>query len=216
MNAGKIEKAVSRGLSSILYRDGSRRRFLKLAGLGGLGLAVAPGADVLGAAPAPLPSAPRTGSKPSSHEQHLRRAIALAKQVPEFPFGAVIVQRATGAIVAEGHNRSSESPTFHGEIVVINRCATDYPFIDWAELDLYTTAEPCPMCQSAIEWAGIPTVYYGTSIPYLKRLGWSQIEIRAEEVARRTPFRQSTVIGGILSQECNALFAAAPKSKYRQ
>jgi len=43
------------------------------------------------------------------------------------------VQRATGAIVAEGHNRSSESPTFHGEIVVINRCATDYPFIDWAE-----------------------------------------------------------------------------------
>ncbi|MDQ3773137.1 MAG: nucleoside deaminase [Pseudomonadota bacterium] len=105
----------------------------------------------------------------------------MAKQVPELPFGAVIVRRATGVIVAEGHNRSSESPTFHGEIVVINRCATDHPSIDWAEVDLYTTAEPCPMCQSAIEWAGIPTVYYGTSIPYLQRLGWKQIEIRAKE-----------------------------------
>ena len=42
----------------------------------------------------------------------MRRAIALAKQVPAFPFGAVIVRRAIGVIVAEGHNRSSESPTF--------------------------------------------------------------------------------------------------------
>jgi tRNA(Arg) A34 adenosine deaminase TadA len=139
----------------------------------------------------------------------------MAKQVPALPFGAVIVRRATGVIVAEGHNRSSESPTFHGEIVVINRCATDHPSIDWAEVDLYTTAEPCPMCQSAIEWAGIPTVYYGTSIPYLQRLGWNQIEIRAKEVARRTPFRQTTVIGGILAEECNPLFETAAKSKYK-
>jgi tRNA(adenine34) deaminase len=53
-------------------------------------------------------------------------------------------------------------------------------------LDLYTTAEPCAMCQSAVEWAGIPIVYYGTSIPYLRKLGWHQIDIRAEEVVRRT------------------------------
>jgi tRNA(adenine34) deaminase len=52
------------------------------------------------------------------------------------------------------------------EIVVINRCAADHPSVDWTALDLYTTAEPCAMCQSAVEWAGIPTVYYGTSIPY--------------------------------------------------
>jgi tRNA(adenine34) deaminase len=128
----------------------------------------------------------------------------------------VIVRRATGVIVAEGHNRSSESPSFHGEIVMINRCAADHPSIDWTELDLYTTAEPCPMCQGAIEWAGIPTVYYGTSIPHLQRLGWQQIEIRAAEVARRTPFRQSRVIGGILAQECNGLFEAAPASKYKR
>jgi tRNA(Arg) A34 adenosine deaminase TadA len=60
----------------------------------------------------------------------MRRAIALAKQVPRLPFGAVIVQRATGEIVAEGFNRSSESPTFHGEIDAINRCAAAHRSID--------------------------------------------------------------------------------------
>ncbi|MGH8602616.1 MAG: hypothetical protein ACREXR_07515 [Gammaproteobacteria bacterium] len=39
----------------------------------------------------------------------MRRAIALAKQVPAFPFGAVIVRRATGVIVAEGHNRCGDN-----------------------------------------------------------------------------------------------------------
>jgi tRNA(Arg) A34 adenosine deaminase TadA len=145
----------------------------------------------------------------------MRQAIALAKQVPRLPFGAVIVRRATGEIVAEGFNRSSESPTFHGEIDAINRCAAAHSSIDWTDLDLYTTAEPCPMCQSAIEWAGIATVYYGTSIPYLKDRGWWQIDIRAEEVARRTPFRQTKIVGGILEAECNPLFDAAPKGTFK-
>lgn len=33
-----------------------------------------------------------------NHEDYMRRAIALALEVPEFPFGAVIVNRATGMI----------------------------------------------------------------------------------------------------------------------
>lgn len=151
-----------------------------------------------------------------SHEEYMRRALALATRVPRLPFGALLVQRTTGEIVAEGFNRSPESPTFHGEIDAINRCAAAHPSIDWTELDLYTTAEPCPMCQSAIEWAGVATVYYGTSIPYLKDRGWWQIDIRAEEVARRTPFRQTRIIGGILESECNRLFDAAPEGGFKK
>jgi len=76
---------------------------------------------------------------------------------------------------------------------------------------LYTTAEPCPVCQSAVEWAGIPWVVYGSSIPFLQGLGWWQIDIRAGEVARRTPFRRTAVLGGVLAKECNALFEAAQR-----
>lgn len=150
------------------------------------------------------------------HDDYMRQAIAIAKKVPKFPFGTVIVRRTTGEIIAKGINRSFDNPTFHGEIDAINCCAAAHSQIDWAVLDLYTTAEPCPMCQSAIEWAGIASVYYGTSIPYLQRHGWRQINIRAEEVAQRTPFRHTKVIGGILELECNALFEAARKADFER
>jgi tRNA(adenine34) deaminase len=149
------------------------------------------------------------------HARYMRLAIDQAHRVPELPFGAVIVDSTTGDVVARGHNRSKESPTFHGEIDAINGCAAEHPGIDWSKLVIYTTAEPCPMCQSAIEWAGIAMTVYGTSIPYLVSLGWWQIDIRAEEIVRRTPFRQTAILGGVLEAECNALFQAVPKGLYR-
>jgi len=151
---------------------------------------------------------------PMSNEDYMRRAIELALKIPEFPFGAVIVRRATGEIVAEGYNQSSQNPTFHGEMVAINHCSEIHRAADWSEFDLYTTAEPCPMCQSAIEWAGIATVYYGTSIPYLQNSNWRQINIRATEVAAQTAFRSCIIVGGILESECNALFDLAPRGVF--
>jgi hypothetical protein len=56
-------------------------------------------------------------------------------------------------------------------------------------------------------------VVYGTSIPFLQGLGWWQLDIRAEEVVRRTPFRRTAVLGGILEAECNALFEAVPRQR---
>ncbi|MDP3331101.1 MAG: nucleoside deaminase, partial [Methylococcaceae bacterium] len=94
-----------------------------------------------------------------NHEQYMRRAIELALQAPDLPFGAVIVNRNSGEIVAEGFNQSAINPIFHGEIVAINQCAQTHRSADWQEFDLYTTAEPCPMCQGAIVWAGIDNVY---------------------------------------------------------
>ena len=148
----------------------------------------------------------------TQHERFMRRAIELAANVPAFPFGALLVDP-DNKIVAEGFNKSPLNPTFHGEIDAINTCAIKNPKIDWSKLTLYTTAEPCPMCQGAVAWTGISTVVYGTSIPFLKSLDWWQIDIRADEMIRRTPFRKCTLIGGILEKECNALFLAAKKLK---
>jgi tRNA(Arg) A34 adenosine deaminase TadA len=149
-----------------------------------------------------------------NHEFFMRKAIDLALQVPQLPFGAVIVNRATGEIVAEGFNKSALNPTFHGEMVAINHCAELHHPNDWSKFDLYTTAEPCSMCQSAIQWTGIAHVYYGTSIPYLKENNWQQINIRASEVIAQTNFRKTIIFGGILEAECNMLFDKAPKSLF--
>lgn len=149
-----------------------------------------------------------------NHEFFMRKAIDLALQVPQLPFGAVIVNRGTGEIVAEGFNKSALNPTFHGEMVAINHCAELHHPKDWSQFDLYTTAEPCSMCQSAIQWTGIAHVYYGTSIPYLKENNWQQINIRASEVIAQTNFRKTIIVGGILEAECNMLFDKAPKSLF--
>ena len=149
-----------------------------------------------------------------NHEFFMRKAIDLALQVPQLPFGAVIVNRATGEIVAEGFNKSALNPTFHGEMVAINHCAELHHPNDWSKFDLYTTAEPCSMCQSAIQWTGIAHVYYGTSIPYLKENNWQQINIRASEVIAQTNFRKTIIFGGILEAECNMLFDKAPKGLF--
>ena len=141
-------------------------------------------------------------------EQYMRRAIRLAANVPKYPFAAVLVDQQK-QVVAEGWNRSVHNPTWHGEMDAINKCAASNPKIDWTKLTLYTTAEPCAMCQGAVAWSGISRVVFGSSIPFLKSLNWWAIDIRAEELSRLAAFRQCTVVGGVLEQECNKLFQTA-------
>jgi len=145
-------------------------------------------------------------------EQYMRRAIRLGGNNPKYPFGALLVDQ-NKTVVGEGWNRSSLNPTWHGEMDAINKCAASHPKIDWTRLTLYTTAEPCAMCEGAVAWAGIRRVVFGSSIPFLKSLNWWAIDIRAAELARLAAFRECTVVGGVLEEECNQLFHAALKIK---
>jgi tRNA(Arg) A34 adenosine deaminase TadA len=141
--------------------------------------------------------------------RYMQRAIRLAANNPKAPFGALLVDGEKGVVVAEGWNRSISNPTWHGEMDAINKCAANQAKIDWTRLTIYTTAEPCAMCQGAVAWAGIKRVVFGSSIPFLKSLNWWAIDIRAEELARLAAFRQCTVVGGVLEEECNKLFRTA-------
>jgi tRNA(adenine34) deaminase len=142
------------------------------------------------------------------HEHHMRRAIEIAKDNPNAPFGTVIVAQETGEVLAEGLNEAERNPILHGEVAAILNLAQARPGVDWTRLVLYTTAEPCPMCAGAILWCGIPHVVFGTSIVTLKRLGLPQIDLSAEEVARRSSFGVFELAGGVLEGECDALFEA--------
>jgi len=133
-------------------------------------------------------------------------ALQQAANVPNLPFGAVIVQ--DGEVIATGFNRAATDPTMHGEIDVIQRAAK-HPNVNWSRCTLYTTAEPCPMCQGAILWAGISRVVYGTSIRTLQRLGWRQIDILSSEMVSRTPNAKCEIAGAVCESECDAMFNAA-------
>jgi len=77
------------------------------------------------------------------------------------PFGAAIVK--DGKIIARAHNTVIESndATAHAEINAIRQASKILNTNDLSDCILYTSAEPCPMCLSAIIWANIKTVYYG-------------------------------------------------------
>lgn len=141
------------------------------------------------------------------HERHMRRAIEGARGNPDAPFGCVIANRETGETLAEGLNGAERIPVLHGETDAILRLGEARPDVDWTQLILYTTAEPCPMCSGAILWCRIPYVIFGTSIDTLKRLGLPQIDLPAEQVASRsTYFGGFEITGGVLENECDALF----------
>lgn len=146
---------------------------------------------------------------PAADERFMRAAIEQAAANRRAPFGAVLVDGRSGGVVAAGVNRSRENPTLHGEIVAINAYA-DSGGDAWPRLTLYTTAEPCCMCQGAILWSGIGRVVFGTSIDTLTRLGWKQIVIPADEVTRRSwRSGELPLTGGVLEAECDELFRAA-------
>ncbi|MDO4167192.1 MAG: nucleoside deaminase [Eubacteriales bacterium] len=77
------------------------------------------------------------------------------------PFGSVIVK--DGQIIGRGHNRVllCQDPTCHGEMEAIRDACKHLGTHDLSGCELYTTAEPCPMCLGGILWANIRKVHYG-------------------------------------------------------
>ncbi|KAF8198203.1 guanine deaminase [Mycena galopus ATCC 62051] len=152
--------------------------------------------------------------------------LELGSPCPFGAFASAIVNHTVpglGQLVCTGGNNKTQTgnPTLHGEIAAIQNCSeilTDPsgPYklspadaLDaFAQLSLYTNAESCPMCASAIRWAGFREYIYGTSIETLVELGWAQIRIPSLEVFRQSfdlpdPAR---LIGGVLTNETDPYF----------
>ena len=106
------------------------------------------------------------------------------------PFGCVIV--CGGRIVGKGHNEvlKQKDPICHGEIMAIHDACKALDTFDLSGCELYTTAEPCPMCFGAILWANIGKIYYGCNISDTEKIGfrdklfYNTAMDRAEELDR--------------------------------
>ena len=96
----------------------------------------------------------------------LAEARAAAER-DETPVGAVLVDPATGEVIARAGNRTRElsDPTAHAEVLAIRAACAALGSERLPGLDLYVTLEPCPMCAGAISFARIRRVYYGAPDP---------------------------------------------------
>ena len=79
------------------------------------------------------------------------------------PFGAVIVRN--GEIVATGTNRVTATcdPTAHAEVNAIRAACAKVGDFKLTGCTVYSSCEPCPMCLSALYWAGVERIIYGNT-----------------------------------------------------
>jgi tRNA(Arg) A34 adenosine deaminase TadA len=148
----------------------------------------------------------------------------LGSPCPFAAFGTVIVNHTglnLGDEICIGANSNSRlgNPTLHGEIAAINNCSLELQgprfnmtpaaaLTAMRSFTLYTNAESCPMCASAIRWAGFKEYVYGTSIDWLIEKGWGQIRISSMEIFKASYDLPtvSRLIPEVLTNETNAYF----------
>lgn len=94
-------------------------------------------------------------------------AAQAAAEAGETPVGAVVVDPATGEVVAVGANQpiGTHDPTAHAEIVALRAAARVRGNYRLTDLTLVVTLEPCAMCAGAISHARIGRVVFGADDP---------------------------------------------------
>jgi len=123
----------------------------------------------------------------------------------EVPVGAVLVDPATGAVLARARNRTEElaDPTAHAEVLAIRAACAAAGSPRLPGIDLYVTLEPCALCATAISFARLRRVYYGAYDP--KGGG---VEHGPRIFAQPTCHHRPEIYGGIQESRAGALLKA--------
>lgn len=115
----------------------------------------------------------------------LRRAIELAIEGMSKgrggPFGALITKE--GQIIAQSSNQVYQNldPTAHAEIEAIRAACRQLGTRKLEDCTIYSSCEPCPMCYSALRFAGIDRIVYAASHADAGRIaGFGMEELYAE------------------------------------
>lgn len=102
----------------------------------------------------------------SEDEKFMQQAIDLSIESVANgggPFGAVIVRN--GEVIATGTNRVTATcdPTAHAEVSAIRAACAKLKEFKLSGCTIYSSCEPCPMCLSALYWAGVERIFYGNT-----------------------------------------------------
>ena len=145
-----------------------------------------------------------TGNRPSPMEIALAEAEAAAA-AGEVPVGAVLVDGASGEVLARAHNRVEElrDPTAHAELLAIQDAARRLGSKRLTGADLYVTLEPCAMCAQAIAFARLRRVHFGAYDP--KGGG---VDHGPRIFQQPTCHHRPEVVGGLEESRCGALLKA--------
>lgn len=120
------------------------------------------------------------------------------------PFGALIVKDNKVIAVSSNTVLGSHDPTAHAEINAIREAGKKLNTHDLTGCKIYATGYPCPMCLSAIIWANIKEVYFGTTLKDLEKIGFRDEYIY--DFIRKNNIGEILSIKNIEREECIKLF----------
>lgn len=109
------------------------------------------------------------------------------------PFGAVIVK--DGEVVSTGANSVTllNDPTAHAEVLAIRAACSKLKNFHLDGCVVYSSCEPCPMCLSALYWAGVKKIFYGNTKEDAAAIDFSD-QFIYEELARERKYRHLPAI----------------------
>lgn len=141
-------------------------------------------------------------------EEYMKLAIEKAKEnlikQDGGPFGACIV-RGKEVLAVEKNKVLKEDATSHAEINAIRAASKKIENFNLEGSVIYSTTEPCPMCFSAIYWARIGALVYGTKIEDAAASGFNELSISNDKLNEAAEFRVE-IYPGFLAEECKKLF----------
>ncbi|ALX49223.1 nucleoside deaminase [Lentibacillus amyloliquefaciens] len=130
-------------------------------------------------------------------DQFMERAVELAAENVRNggePFGAVLVKN--GKQVAEGVNELHKSfdVTAHAEIQAMRKVQKMMHSQVLQGYTMYASGEPCPMCLTAMYFAGIDTIYYCNSSEDAVESGLGKAKDIYEELQKPKRERQMEMV----------------------
>ncbi|HEX5379943.1 MAG TPA: tRNA adenosine(34) deaminase TadA [Phenylobacterium sp.] len=131
----------------------------------------------------------------------------------ETPVGAVVVDPASGEVIAVGANGpiGGHDPTAHAEIVALREAARKRGNYRLTGLTLVVTLEPCAMCAGAISHARIGRLVFGAEDPK----GGAVVH-GPKFFDQPTCHWRPEVTGGVLADESSALLKGFFQARRRK
>jgi len=136
-------------------------------------------------------------------EKYMRMALEEAERAGrrgEVPVGAILLKG--DGVIAKDHNRCIElnDPTAHAEILVLRKGGEILRNYRLNETVMYVTAEPCPMCVSAMVHGRISRLVFGSIEPK-----FGAVESKFRLLSDNGLNHKIKVDRGILEKECAGL-----------
>lgn len=133
------------------------------------------------------------------HETHLRETFDLAREAAargDRPFGSLLVRDDTVVLTDSNRVNTADDIRRHPELHLAHLACREFDAATRAEMVMYTSTEPCPMCAGGMRQAGFDRVVYSVGSDDLAEYTGEEPATRSSEILRGV----TTVVGPVLNE----------------